>query len=718
MNLNFPLIVLVALPSLAAPLTAQDLTVFKTPDSAPTVQLTRYLNGIGLRQLQQRSQEIARITTKDEMERRKKAVREKMLRLLGGLPDYRGPLNVKEIRSYDRGDYRMENIVYESLPGFYVPANVYRPGKGTGPFPAILMPVGHSARGKDGERVTAISLARKGFVVLKFDPIGQGERLQYYDPEMKASKAGGPTSEHSHAHGHTMLVGENIARYRIWDGMRGIDYLVSRKDVDPNRIGCTGCSGGGTLTTYISALDDRVKAAAPACYITSWEELLNKLEPQDAEQNFTRFLAEGLNIADFVELFAPKPWLSLNTIEDFFPLEGARQTYMEARRIFALYGAEDRLGWFIGPGGHGVPPPSREAIYAWFIKWLKNGDGDPREAPVDLDPYENILCTKTGQVSDSLGGETVFSINRKRAAELMPSKQPVARIADLASLRKRLVAAIRDVAGVELQPGGPVPAVRIHDSVERDGYRADVVSLRPERGIRLAGVLLVPDAAGRKPAVLVADSRAKQVTAREGGELEVLVKAGHVVFVVQPRGVSEEASAQPRSGMGDQTTYALAEVVGKTVVGMRAEDLIRAVDYLASRDDVDAGRISGFGQGALGVPMLHAAVLDERISRLVLQETPALYRLFIDNPMYRDVYEVGITGVLRQYDLDDLLVALSPRPVMVLNPADALGDPLLRLNEFRELCRYAFEADEKLGQSKRIQVVQRGGRDALLQFVR
>jgi hypothetical protein len=154
--------------------------------------------------------------------------------------------------------------------------------------------------------------------------------------------------------------------------MRGIDYLVSRKDVDASRIGCTGCSGGGTLTTYISVLDDRVKVAAPACYITSWQELLDSIGPQDAEQSFPRFLAEGLNFGDYLEAFAPKPWLTLSTKEDFFPLEGARQTYEEAKRIYALYGAEDRLGWFVGPGGHGTPLPTREAFYAWFVKWLKN----------------------------------------------------------------------------------------------------------------------------------------------------------------------------------------------------------------------------------------------------------------------------------------------------------------------------------------------------------
>ena len=281
------------------------------------------------------------------------------------------------------------------------------------------MPMGHFASGKEGDRQIAVGLARKGFVAMPYDPIGQGERLQYYDPETGRSRVGASTDEHSHANGQTLLIGESVARYRIWDGIRGIDYLISRPDVDAQRIGCMGCSGGGTLTSYISALDQRVKVAVPACYITSWLALLETRGPQDGEQVFPRFLAEGLDFPDFVESFAPKPWLIESTKEDFFPLEGARQTYEEARRFYALFGAEDRVQWFVGPGGHGVPPVSREALFAFFIKWLKNGQGDPKDEPVKLDPAEDILVTETGQVADSLGGETVYTLNKKRAKEMI-----------------------------------------------------------------------------------------------------------------------------------------------------------------------------------------------------------------------------------------------------------------------------------------------------------
>jgi len=643
---------------------ADDLTVFQEPGTSPGEQLTTYLNALGKQQLGERSRAIAQIKTREEAEQRKKTVREKILRLIGDLPNYSGPLNVKQHGVLDRGDYRIEKIVYESLPGFYVPANVYVPARGSGPFPAVLLPVGHSANGKAGSRVVATGLVLKGFIALAYDPIGQGERLQYYDAARGKSAVGGPTAEHSHANGHTVLIGDNVARYRIWDGMRGIDYLLSRNDVDPKRIGCTGCSGGGTLTTYIAALDDRVAAAAPACYTTSWEELLPGPGPQDAEQTFPNFLSDGLNIADYAELFAPKPWLIVSTIQDFFPLEGARQTYEEVRKWYRLYGAQDRVAWHVGPGPHGTPQPSREAIYAWFIKWLKNGEGDEAEPAAKPEPADNLLVTPTGQVSNSLGGETVFTLNRKRAADLIRRRpaEPA-----------RLAADVRRLAGIMVQPGGSPPSVTVHRSFAREGYRLDVISMESTDGIRLPGLLLQPEGDGAKPAVLVADSRPKAETAAPGGDLDALAKAGYVVFAVQPRGTPEARGGGRGSGGGAAFR---AFVVGKTLPGMRAEDILRSVDYLASRSEVDRNRISAFGQGGLGVPLLHAALLDSRIRGVVLQDTLALYRMAVEAPLHRNLYEVAIPGVLRSYDLDDIAAALGPRSITLLNPVDQQGNPV------------------------------------------
>jgi hypothetical protein len=190
------------------------------------------------------------------------------------------------------------------------------------------------------------------------------------------------------------------------------------------------------------------------------------------------------------------------------------------------------------------------------------------------------------------------------------------------------------------------------------------------------------------------------------------VTSGYLVFVIQPRGVPETPPAASSSLISDYELAFRAAVVGRTLLGMRTEDVMRAVDYLVSRPDVDRTRIDGFGQGTLGVVMLHAAILDERIQRIFLQDTLALYRLAVERPIHRGIHEQSPAGVLRKYDLDDLLAALSPRRVTIINPVDALGQPL-RLAEFRKETQYAFNADETLGQSKRIEVRHRDRRARL-----
>jgi cephalosporin-C deacetylase-like acetyl esterase len=684
---------------LAASCRAEDFVVFRDPGNGTREQLTRHLNSIAFDYLDQRARAVAAVRTRADAEKHKSRVREKILRLIGGLPDYRGPLNVKQFGVIDRGDYRIEKIVYDSLPGFHVTANVYVPARGARPFPAILMPVGHGRDGKGGSQQVAIGLALKGFIALAFDPIGQGERLQHYDPELGASKVGSATDEHSHANAQTMLIGDSVARYRIWDGMRGIDYLLTRADADKDRIGCTGCSGGGTLTTYISALDDRVKAAAPACYITSWRELLLKLGPQDGEQSFAGFLREQLDMADYVELFAPKPWLILNTIEDFFPLEGARQTYEEARRWYALYGAQDRIAWHVGPGGHGWPQPSREAIYAWFDRWLKDGKGDAREPAYTLNEPDALLVTSTGQVADSLGGETVFTINRKRAADLIP-RAPL----DHSSL----VGKLRETAGTGARPGAAPPKVTLHRSVPRSGFRIDLLSFEAAPGLHVPGMIALPDAEGVKPAVLIADPRPKAELAASGADFELLAQAGYVVLAITPRGVPETAAPSGRqSVLGNYGAAMRAAVVGKTLVGMRSDDIITAVNYLASRADVKKDGIAAFAQGYLSIPLLHAAALDKRINQVVVQDALMSYRLAVDRPLNRGLYDVAIPGVLRYYDVSDLLTGIAPAHVTLLNPVDQAGNPA-RLEPLRK----------QFSDAKHVRVEYRGRRQTLSSYLR
>src|SRR5712692_2722677 len=366
-----------------------------------------WMNQIAQQQLDKREAAVRAVQSVDQAEARKRMVRAKILELIGGLPDYAGPLNARVTGRIEKPRYVIEKVIFESLPQYFVTANLYRP-RAQGKYPAVLFPLGHWEMGKVAAELVAANLALKGFVVLAYDPVGQGERQQAYDPRWRSSLGGGATDQHILAGAQSLLAGKSFARYRIWDTKRALDYLLSRPEVESEKIGCTGCSGGGTLTTYISALDPRIKVAAPACYMNTFR-LLFTGPTGDSEQSIPGFLAAGLDLGDYVELFAPKPWLIVSTVADFFPIEGARHAYQEASNWYELYGAKDKVSWAVGPGGHGTPLEDREAIYGWMIRWLKDGRGNAKEQPVELTPPFDLWATGAGQVE----GRDLYEIIRE-----------------------------------------------------------------------------------------------------------------------------------------------------------------------------------------------------------------------------------------------------------------------------------------------------------------
>ncbi len=246
--------------------------------------------------LAQRENKISELKTVADWQQRQKMIRETLLDIVGPFPE-KTPLNARIIRTIDKGSYRVEHIIFESMPGFNVTSSLYIPGglKRRTRAPAVIYCSGHS---EDGYRSAVyqhviLNLVKKGFIVFAFDPVGQGERLEYFDPKTGKSAVGGPTREHSYPGAQAFITGSSQARYMIWDGIRAVDYLLTRKEVDPARIGITGRSGGGTQSAYIAAFDDRIYAAAPENYLTNYKRLLQTIGPQDAEQNMFNIIYRG-----------------------------------------------------------------------------------------------------------------------------------------------------------------------------------------------------------------------------------------------------------------------------------------------------------------------------------------------------------------------------------------------------------------------------------------
>ena len=641
--------------------------------------LPSYLKAAALVFLEERDQTIANLSSRTDLERRKLYVRERITKAVGGFPE-RTPLNPRVVGTLERENYRIEKVVFESQPGFYVVANLYLPKTGLPPYPAILYPLGHERGGKSYPVWQQMlgALAQKGYVALTWDPLGQGERTQIYDPDTRRSKVGGSTTQHTVLGTQCLLIGDNVSRYTIWDGIRALDYLLSRPEVDASRIGCTGNSGGGTHTAYLSALDDRIQVAAPSCYLTSWRRLLATIGPQDAEQNLPPWLADGLDHPDFVHAFAPKPYLILSAVRDFFSINGARSTYGEAQRIYALLGAESKIGMSEVDLGHGYHKGNRLAAYRWFGHWLKGVEDNEPEPEVIMAGAQELWVTETGQVATSLGGETVFSLNLKRQAEIERNLPGVSTAGDLVRYREHVGNEVRRLTGYASQVGSP-EIVR-YGEIERDGHSVEKLTYESEPGIIVPALIFRPKKdSQRKPAVLFVHGEGKSAGAEPGGPIEELTREGNLVLSVDLRGMGEAGAVNTRTGSAFETYFGQFEsamtalLIGRPLVGMRALDIVRGVDLLTHRPDVDVSKISVVGAGAAAIPVLHAAAVDDRIQEITLSEMLVSYEAVVKNPIHRLVFENVVQGVLKAYDLPDLVAALAPRRVTIEDALDPVG---------------------------------------------
>lgn len=638
--------------------------------------LPAYLSRLVAERLEERERAIARISTPNEVAARRSEIRERILQSIGGLPE-RTPLNARVVGTIERDDYRIEKIIFESQPRFFVTANLYAPKKGRGPYPGILVPLGHEPAPKaypDAQRLLG-ALAEKGFVALAWDPIGQGERIQIYDPDWGESKVVRSPTEHSVVGVQCTVVGDNLARYAINDGLRALDYLLTRPEVDPARIGCTGNSGGGNLTAYLAALDDRITVAAPSCWITSWQWLLKTIGPQDSEQTLFPFIGEGIDYADFIYASAPRPYLVLAATRDFFSINGTRQTYAEAKRVYELIGAPDKLAMTEADDHHAYSLPRRMAAYRWFGRWLKGVEDQEPEPKIEFATDEELRCTETGQVTTSLNSETVFSMNQKRAESLRSPKPLLSNRKDFAAFQMEIRKRVRQ--SLNVTPPKEAAPVKRYGQIANPGYRVEKLVYESESGIVIPSLLFIPDTAeARKPAIVYAHGRGK---AAGLAEIEELVQAGFVALSIDLRGAGEtmviesQQSNDTRPYFGDFDSAMTALLLGKPLVGMRALDISRGVDLLAARADVDADRIYGFGKEGGAVPMLYAATLDERIRKIALEDMLISYQSIITRRIHRQALEHVVNGALKFYDFPDLAAAFAPRSIWIVNGVDPIG---------------------------------------------
>ncbi|MCE9532618.1 MAG: acetylxylan esterase [Planctomycetes bacterium] len=665
--MRYSLVLLLALPLFAR--AQEDLTVLPAKGETPLRKMLHgYLIGQTQKHFDARRETLAAIKTPEDLRKRESALREKFIDAIGGFPD-KTPLNAQVITTHEIDGTRIENIIFESRPGHHVTANLYLP-KGKGPFPAVLMPIGHSANGKAAMKSSGMLLARNGIASFAYDPISQGERRQLLDEKGKPFIPS-MTSEHTMITVGAVLVGRSTASYRIWDGIRAIDYLSSRPEIDAKRLGCTGCSGGGTMTSYLMALDDRILAAAPSCYVTSLERLFATIGPQDAEQNITGQVAFGLEHADYLMMRAPKPTLILAASKDFFDIQGTWTTFREAKRFYTMLGVPERVDLVETDTTHGYPKGHREAMLRWMSRWLLDKDMPLVEEMMTLPKDSDLLCTRTGQVLEDLKGKSVFDVTAERARELVKVRAKSTMTAE--DLRKQVAKKI----GVTL----PVPAAKVAkgDIIERKEYRITKLIFTTEPGISVPGLLFEKKGQATGPLIIYLHGLGKNTDAGVDGEIEKSVLRGNRVLAIDPRGFGETSAGVPSgkpSHFGvDFTTAFLGLHLDRPLLGQRTFDVLSVIEKMAADSK---GEIHLVGIGSASAIALHVAALDQRISKTSVENGVLSWTNVATTAVSFDQLTHVVPNALAVYDLPELASLIAPRALWIRGTLDAALKPVSR----------------------------------------
>jgi dienelactone hydrolase len=432
-------------------------TVLDDP-AEPGPRITPYLReqiDRAWRQDDARRATFEKVRTEADLLALRKEMRGRVLDMIGGLPETRTPLNARVTGTIPMDGYRIEKVVFESLPGLHVTALVYVPEAPSGPKPAVLVPCGHAPDGKSFRNYQELSgqLARRGYVVLSWDPVGQGERSQFWDAARGRSRYNLVCGEHAVLGNLACVAGTTLDRYMVWDGMRALDYLLTRPDVDAARIAVTGTSGGGFQSLYLGALDERIAVVAPSCFVTSLPmRMANRIfeDPDsDPEQDPYRLVSAGIDHPGLLLLVYPRPVILLAAVKDFFPIEGTRKTFREVAALYRAFGHGDRIAMAEGVHGHMYSPENRRAAFAFMDRF----SGMPARSTLDavqILEAAALRATPTGQVRVDLGGRSLPEVIRDERR----AHPPAAR--NLADLYRGEGAP--PVARWKLVPKGPEPA--------------------------------------------------------------------------------------------------------------------------------------------------------------------------------------------------------------------------------------------------------------------
>ncbi len=564
------------------------------------------------------------------------------------------PLNARIVGCVDQRHYRIEKILFESRPGSLVSAHLYLPKK-DGPFPAVLGTCGHDAAGIQAGIYQAFCqrLARAGFAVLIYDPVNQGERDQYWHLPDRSAVA-------SCTHAHNMmgkqleLVGEFFGAWRVWDGVRALDYLLARPEVDSTRVGLTGNSGGGTVSTWLWALDERITMVAPSCFVTTFLHNLENELPADSEQYPPGVIGAGLDMADFLIARAPAPTLLLGQHYDFFDRRGLRQAFSDVARFYDLLGApRSHRDLFIGPQGHGFSRHNQEAMVTFFAQHAQL-DRPPRlRQTVALDA--SVLNTTPDGNTVAAGAEPIYAWIGRRADELAQRRSSHTK----EQMAKRLRALLH------LPQRSRTPHYRALRPQRIEGATCARYAVESEANVRAILHKRLADAARGHTLDIERHVQLYLPHMRAAVELASVLPGVAPIYGLDPRGLGEslpdDGDFFHPYGM-DYMFHGHALLLGESYLGRRVHDALATLDLLAA-EGARTIDLHGRGQGALIA--LCAGLLHKSSGAVTLYNAPLSYAAWCHAPLVAWPAANVLRDALRYFDLPDLYRALGNRLTLI-----------------------------------------------------
>jgi dienelactone hydrolase len=614
----------------------------------------------------------AALKTKADAEAYVVWVRDRIQECFGPWPE-KTPLNPRISGIVDRDQYVIEKVVFESRPEFFVTANLYVPKGRRLPLPGVVGSCGHSVNGKAAEAYQSFAqgLARQGYVVLIFDPVGQGERLQYPDPhEHGKSQVGAGTGEHLLAGNQQYLVGDFFGSWRAWDGIRALDYLLTRQEVDPNYVGITGNSGGGTMTTWLAGVESRWTMAAPSCFVTTFRRNLENELPQDTEQCPPKVLSFGLDHCDFLAALAPKPVIILAQEKDYFDARGSEETFARLKRLYELLDAPDNIRLFVGPREHGYGLENREAMYGFFNRATDNA-ADGKEPALTIEPDEVLQCLPRGQISE-IPSRTVFQDTAAKSQAMTASRGTVG--------REQLLKFLPDLLKLPERTG--VPDYRIFRATSRREYplpHATQYGIQSEPGILALVTRLSEKPHYSRPTreagdcIVYVSHQSADAELRDEPLIKELIAANPqaTMFAVDVRGIGD--SRPDTCGVntflgsyGSDYFYAAhAIMLDRPYVGMKTHDLLCVLDWIK---DLGYANIHLAAKGWGAIPATFAAVLSPHVTQVTFKHALTSYADIAESERYRWPLSSFVPGILAKCDLPECYRALEAKNLTQIEP--------------------------------------------------